>query len=209
MTGIDPPETGIQPTPSESEPRPPETESQPPATGSRPPVIVPIPENELQPSSQPETTIQKLDHPVSMEVEAPPAIISPMSSPEKESPWEIINLSEWPEELSASLNKPKNSDDSFTITTIINANNSNSAMSSLKKTFKKCNLRSIEPKQIASLNSEHWILTDGEFAFKFKFISKNIKPTFFNIKNNWMSTQQSQLSGFFIKNIPGFFFKNS
>ena len=94
---------------------------------------------------------------------------------------EVIDLSDaWPEDIIKILNDPKNSSSSLTVVTIVgNAKDYKSALGSLRKTLRKCNLRSIEPKKVENL-------AEGAFAFEFKLIRKNIKPTFMNIKNNWM-----------------------
>ena len=219
VDGSQRPETGPQPTSTgQLQPQPPVTGSQPPGTGPQPPqtgwpkplITGPQPtetgHKTLATEFQPPTVIKKLDRPVSMEVEAPPAIISPMSSPEKKV-WNIVNLSEYSEQLSSIFNDPKNHDNSVPITTFITANNSKAAIASLNRTLKKCNLRSIEPMKVE--NSKDWVLPEGEFAFKFKIISKNVKTTLFNIKNNWISSQEAQLSGFFLKNFKAVLFKNS
>ena len=104
------------------------------------------------------------------------------------------------------LNDPKMSGKSSTVTIVINANNSNSAMASLKKTLTKSNLRSIEPRRVE--DSLEWHFDEREFAFSFKIINKNIKNTFLRIKNNWIIVKQSQLVGFFIQDF-GNFFKNA
>jgi len=195
VTGSQPPETG---------PKPPFTETQPTLTRSHLPATGHSP---MATGSKPQTVIKKLDSPVSMEVEAPPAMMSPMTSPEKKGSLVIANLSEYSEQLSKILNDPKNSDGTTPITAFIHANNSKSALSALNRTLKKCNLRSIEPRQVDQ--SKDWLLDEGEYAFYFKTINKNAKNTVFNIKNNWTYFQESQLSGFFIKNFRGVFFRNS
>jgi len=134
---------------------------------------------------------------------------SPDSSPREfsiNSPIsDIFDFCDWPDNINKVINNSKNSNGSVTVTTVINThggNELNSAIGSLKRTLKKCNVRSIEPRRV-----EHLVEEDvGNFAFEFKLLRKNIKATLMNIKKNWMPINESHLSGFLIKES---FFENS
>jgi len=162
-----------------------DSDHQPPVTGPETPSIVQ----------------EEVESPFSMEVE------SPFSSSANDSFEEnTINLSDWNEDVTATINDPKNIGNSATVTIVIKATDLNSATASLKRTLKKSNLRSIEPRRVET--SPDWLLYEGEYGFQIKVINKNIKNTFFNIQRNWIIVQQSQLLGFFIKDFSNFF-KNS
>merc|ERR1719186_372112 len=101
-----------------------------------------------------------------MEVESPPSAKTQTSSPKrpkldeqfpihppapaqensnKIDPNEPILLCEWPESLTTALSEPTNKNRDFNILTVIEAKNDTSALASLNRTLKKCNLRSFNP----------------------------------------------------------------
>jgi len=116
---------------------------------------------------------------------------------EEETVREKITIGDWPEDFSKLI---KNNNESLDVTVIIYANDFKTAIASLKRTFKKCNLRNIEPRKLeheGSVNS---------FAFEFTIILKHLKTTFGNMKKNWIQIDESKLIGFLAK---GFLFQNT
>ena len=146
-----------------------------------------------------------------MEVESPPSAQTPTSSPKRpkldekspirpsgqENPNKIdpndpILLCEWPDALTQSLNDQINKNKDFTIITVIEAKNDVAALSSLNQTLKKCNLRSFRP------TLTHKSRIEGNFSFKFNVLGKYVRRTLLNLRKNWISVENSQLSGFFL-----------
>ena len=121
---------------------------------------------------------------------------------EEETIREKMTIGDWPEDLSKAI---KNSNTSLDVTVIVCANDFKTALASLKRTFKKCNLRNIEPRKLEHVP----VRIEGSvnsFAFEFTIILKHLKSTFGNIKKNWIKIDESQLIGFLAK---GFLFQNT
>jgi len=121
---------------------------------------------------------------------------------EEETIREKITIGDWPEDLSKAI---KNSNTSLDVTVIVCANEFKSAIASLKRTFKKCNLRDIEPRKLEHVP----VKVEGSvnsFAFEFTIILKHLKAIFGNMKKNWITIDESQLIGFLAK---GFLFQNT
>ena len=200
----------------------------PPEERQHPPISVPVSsaqkseEVSVKPDSAPaslgvespkssESTTSSNPSVNEMEVESPPSAQTPTSSPKrpkldekspirpsaqensnKIDPNDPILLSEWPEALTTSLNDQINKNKDFTILTVIEAKNDVSALSSLNQTLKKCNLRSFRPTQT------HKSRIEGNFSFKFNVLGKYVRRTLLNLRKNWISVENSQLSGFFL-----------
>ena len=136
-----------------------------------------------------------------MEVDSLPTSFSPIpsqiesaqvSSQETNSEKPLL-LSQFPEDLSTALNNDKNSTTEITIKSVIYANNDSSALASLNRTFKKCNLRSF------ALTQVHKSMFEGASYFTFKVQGKYVKRTLLNLKKNWIAVENAQLRGFYIK----------
>ena len=226
VNGHQPPEAGRQPPVTGQ--HLPVTDQQHPVTGQHLPATgQEIPESDIQEplDLSPENDFKmEVDHshpavtpslsPVQLknmapQVETQSQETSPDSSPREFSIntpiSDIFDFSDWPDNINKVINNSKNSNGSVAVTTVINTHGGkelNSAIGSLKRTLKKCNMRSIEPRRV-----EHLVEEDvGNFAFEFKLLRKNIKATLMNIKKNWMPINESHLSGFLIKES---FFENS
>ena len=147
-----------------------------------------------------------IEIPENIDVETLPPVVSPISSPsqspeEETDIRETITIGDWPEDFSTMV---KNNNRSIDVTAIISASDFKSALASLKRTLKKCNLRNIEPRKLDEVPLKLEKSSQDSFAFEFTIVLKNLKSTFSNIKRNWIEVQQSQLIGFLFRR---FFFK--
>jgi len=177
---------------------------EPPETAQEPPFSNDIPsENEVHMDVDKPVLENVSDDPVDMTTQSvlEDSISSPPLFSIKRDISEITDLNDaWPEDLNKILYDPKTSSSSFNVATFVSAKNYKSAIGSLRRTLKKCNLRSIEPKKVEDL-------AEGAFAFELKLIRKNIKASIMNIKNNWINDEEEpQLCGFLIKD---FFLENN
>ena len=163
--------------------QPPEAVNQPQVSMIKPPA----PEIVLEKETDME--VETLPHP------NPPPILSPIFSPKPTkkqiSPLNaesLIDLNncckeDWPPELLQG-----NNNDVFTVTTIIQGTEKSSEIS-LRRTLKRCNLRSIEPSRTQQFR-------EGKFSFELKIRGKSLQNQLLKISNNWIPVDESKINLF-------------
>jgi len=190
VTGSQPPSTGLQPpTPGTLSPstgsQPPENGTQPPENGTQPPANgTPPPANGTPPSQ----TLMEVDPLL------PPPLISPLASPSKglNPPTNKINPSQ-----QTIFELPEDLDVEAPLIIIVNSETSKnetskaaSAIASLRRSLKKCNLKSLNPENVISQNNS--------FGYKLNVPSSRFKHVIRGLHKNWISIDQAFINGFLL-----------
>ena len=155
---------------------------------------------ESVPSSNPSVNDMEVDSLPTSISPIPPQIETAQVSSQETKSQEPLLLSQFPEDLSTALNNANNRTTEITIKSVIYSNNDSSALASLNRTLKKCNLRSFVLTQV------HKSMFEGASYFTFKVQGKYVKRTLLNLKRNWISVENAHLRGFYIKH---FFIENA
>ena len=93
---------------------------------------------------------------------------------------------DWPSELTGENNE------SVIVSTVVKGSERSSEIS-LRRTLKKCNLRSIDPKK----DPECKIV--GKFAYNFPVMKNSLQTLLLNISKNWISVENSKIDAFLIE----------
>ena len=220
VTGHPPPVTG-QPPPVTGHPPPVADDSllatglQPQVIGLQSPVLSEIVgSSEREPSSKigkvsPKITPMEMGNP---EI-SPPSLISPMSSPTPKSPSplekahkqivrhlkprvKVVDLDKknWPQIL---LTKGKSSE--FIDVQVIMLGDQNASLASLRRTLKKCNLRSTTPKDSKVWTAFNSFVPLGLLDYVINIPRKNLFNILINLNRNWTPVEDSKLYGFNIE----------
>ena len=121
-----------------------------------------------------------------MDVDIPPTLISPISSPtqvETRPPAQP----DFPEDL----------DVEAPLVVTIQSETEKSAIISLRRTLKKCNLKSLNPGNFYSKEDL------GQFGYKINVPSKRFKNVIHDLNKNWISVDEAFIIGFHLKRQDG------
>ena len=121
----------------------------------------------------------------------PPPIISPLKSPvtPPKKSFDLDDPNDWPHELSS-----ENSEFLITVVIVNDENDEKSSIASLQRTFKKCNIRSLDPKLRPQVR-------EGYFGYQINFNQlhpNQLQNTLKKIKKNFISVQDSRFCNFIV-----------
>ena len=125
-----------------------------------------------------------IDSQSKMEVDHPPPVLSPLTSPARPSN-SSFKLSELPDELL---------DNTCKLLVVISSEQSKSALASLRRTLKKLNQKSIKIETVEEFGKK----MSDTFGYKLNVLPNRFKHFIQNFNNNWISVDQASILHFFI-----------